>query len=523
MKSCRQLLFSLLVLLTFLSFERESTAQTFTTLYTFSATNYLGVNSDGANPEAGLVFSGNTLYGTAFDGGNSGNGTVFGIETNGMNFTPMHSFAASVPYPIYYESVTGIAYTNADGIGPASELLLSGNTLYGSTTSGGPLLFPATQYASPMPINGGSLFAVNLDDTFKTLYFFQQLDCQFYGALILSGTNLLGTTTSGGNYGCGTVFSIDTQGTDLATLYTFSGSSVTNDGANDGADPQTGVVASGNYIYGTTCYAVYGSTDFVDNGGTVFAINLINSNYQMLHAFSYPAFNNNYTNSDGAFPYAGLVLSSNRLYGVTDRGGPNGSGTIYTVNTDGLGFTNLYFFSPLVVDAVSGLSTNVDGAVSFSKLVLSGNTLYGTTTVGGTAGNGTVFAVHTDGTGFNTLHNFTAGGINSLGIYTNSDGANPQAGLTLAGNALYGTTENGGTNGMGTVFSFSLGPVSPSAPQLSINRSGNNLILTWPANVTGYTLQSTTNLLSPVWTMVAGQFAVTNHISGVRQFFRLSQ
>ena len=56
---------------------------------------------------------------------------------------------------------------------------------------------------------------------------------------------------------------------------------------------------------------------------------------------------------------------------------------------------------------------------------------------GGSSGNGTVFAVNTDGTGFTNLHSFTAGV--DLQLYTNSDGAYPYAGLILSGNTLYGT------------------------------------------------------------------------------------
>jgi uncharacterized repeat protein (TIGR03803 family) len=58
------------------------TAQTFTTLYSFTATSgpYPSINSDGANPAAGLVLSGNTLYGTASAGGGSGLGTVFAVN-----------------------------------------------------------------------------------------------------------------------------------------------------------------------------------------------------------------------------------------------------------------------------------------------------------------------------------------------------------------------------------------------------------------------------------------------------------
>jgi hypothetical protein len=58
-------------------------------------------------------------------------------------------------------------------------------------------------------------------------------------------------------------------------------------------------------------------------------------------------------------------------------------------------------------------------------------------------------------------------------------------------------------------------------PQLAIIASGTNVIVTWPTNETGFTLQSSTSLVSPVWSSISGQFAVTNPISGSQQFFRL--
>src|SRR5437879_10202955 len=63
------------------------TAQTFTTLHSFTA-RYdplcdCTTNSDGATPYAGLTLSGNTLYGTAMDGGCSGGGTVFAVNNDG--------------------------------------------------------------------------------------------------------------------------------------------------------------------------------------------------------------------------------------------------------------------------------------------------------------------------------------------------------------------------------------------------------------------------------------------------------
>ncbi len=117
------------------------------------------------------------------------------------------------------------------------------------------------------------------------------------------------------------------------------------------------------------------------------------------------------TNSDGEYPN-GLILSGNTLYGTARVGGSSDNGTVFAVNTDGTGFTTLHSFTG-----------GSDGAFLVTGLILSGNTLYGTTGDGGSSGAGTVFAVNTDGTGFTTLHSFTA-----LGVFTdtNSDGAYPK-------------------------------------------------------------------------------------------------
>lgn len=157
-------------------------------------------------------------------------------------------------------------------------------------------------------------------------------------------------------------------------------------------------------------------------------------------------------------------------------------------------------------------------------MILSGNTLYGTTRYGGGSGNGTVFAVNNNGNGFTNLHSFTA--VFSPND-TNSDGANPETGLIISGNTLCGTAYLGGTNGEGTVFSLTV----PGPPLLTLILSGSNVILTWPTNTTGLTLQSTTNLVSsafwitnsPEPVIVNGLNTVTNPISGIQEFFRLSQ
>src|SRR6266852_541863 len=63
-------------------------------------------------------------------------------------------------------------------------------------------------------------------------------------------------------------------------------------------------------------------------------------------------------------------------------------------------------------------------------------------------------AGHATAQAFTVLHSFTATSTNSSGIYTNSEGADPNGGLirNSSGNTLYGTAEGGGSLGAGTVF-----------------------------------------------------------------------
>jgi len=102
-----------------------ATAQTFTTLHSFTAssTNSSGVytNSDGRVLSGGLVISGNRLYGTAPSGGSGGSGTVFAVNTDGTGFSTLYTFSAIPSSP---------PLINSDGAYPNAGLILSGNTLY---------------------------------------------------------------------------------------------------------------------------------------------------------------------------------------------------------------------------------------------------------------------------------------------------------------------------------------------------------------------------------------------------------
>ena len=204
----------------------------------------------------------------------------------------------------------------------------------------------------------------------------------------------------------------------FTTLYTFTNGS-------DGNRP-SGLVLSGNTLYGAT---ELGGPATV---GTVFALGTNGTNFAVLYTFT--------NGSDGAEPLGDLILSGNLLYGTALYSGILGFGTVFAINTNGTGFNPLYSF---------GANIGSDGGNPAAGVILSGNTLYGTTYQGGSLVNGvrdgTVFAVNTNGTGYTDLYSFSAGTLNSSGTYTNSDGSNPEAGLLLSGMTLYGTTQSGGT------------------------------------------------------------------------------
>lgn len=253
--------------------------------------------------------------------------------------------------------------------------------------------------------------------------------------LIQSGSSLYGTASGGGSSGNGTVFRIDTDGTGFTNLHSFS--------YGDGNSPYAGLILSDNTLFGTV--PVGGSS----GQGAVFKINTDGTGFTNLHSFTAVS-GPPKTNSDGSYPLSGLILSSNSLYGTAQEGGSSGVGTVFAVNMDGSGFTNLHSFT-----ATSGPypGTNSDGAYPVAGLVLSGNTLYGTASGGGSSGNGTVFKVNTDGTGFANLHSFPA---TSGNFSTNSDGSSPRAGLILSSNTLFGTAILGGSSGHGTVFKVNM-------------------------------------------------------------------
>jgi uncharacterized repeat protein (TIGR03803 family) len=376
----------------------------------------IGAREDGFDMDK-LVFG---TSGTAFTVADLDRGTAPGPATNafpGPDGIALHRFN-----PVN----NGL---NLDGANPAAGLALSGGVLIGTTLNGG------SQGA-------GTAFYMSLDGTNFSAFdsFANKPEAgNPEGNLTVSGSGFFGTSFGGGNNGVGTVFAGQTNGSVslIRSFATVSADDATNSG---GASPSALLAVSGNTLYGTT------TGGGASANGTVFSLTTNGSTFSVLHNFS--ALDSvTGTNTDGAVPWGGLILSGSTLYGTASAGGDGGNGVVFSVNTSGGSFTTLHSFTPM--DTLT--ATNTDGAIPFGGLVLSNNTLYGTTTSGGEGGSGTIYSIGTDGLGFTLLHHFAP---TDAATGTNSDGASPVAALTLAGGVLYGTAPAGGAAANGAVFSI---------------------------------------------------------------------
>ncbi len=240
-----------------------------------------------------------------------------------------------------------------------------------------------------------------------------------YGNLASDGSALYGTTSTGGSSSAGTAFSINADGTNYQVLHSF-------DAGDGGGTPMAGLTLVGNTLFGTASVGG-GANRF----GVLFSMSTNGSNFQVLHAFAGQTV---LQGTDGATPQAGLIVVGSTLYGTTTAGGSGGSGegTAFSIHTDGSNYQVIHSFT-------GGTS---DGIAPDAELTVVGSVLYGTTTMGGTANDGTVFAMNLDGSNFHVVHSFSGG---------TTDGSDPEAGLFAIGTTLYGTTLAGG-NGTGTVF-----------------------------------------------------------------------
>jgi uncharacterized repeat protein (TIGR03803 family) len=318
-------------------------AQEFSVLHAFSG-------GDGSSPSGALVQGpdGN-FYGTTQLGGESGQGTVFGMDAAG-NIVMQHELGG------------------AEGADPFAPLFLGADgQLYGTTALGG-----------PGGLDGkGTIFSFSLDGAYRPLHFFSVADGARPQTGLTQGSDgwFYGATSSGGAWGKGAVFAISPQG-EYRLLHQFSGS--------DGDMPLGELVEGGDgWLYGTT------TSGGSQNGGAVYRVSSA-GDFALLHGFGYDP-------PMGNAPRGALVLGADgALYGTTEFGGEYDYGTIFRLTRDGV-FTSLRSLCLREgTNPLAGLVLGNDGR------------LYGTTSAGGPHGGGTIFAAASTGN-LSVLHAFTGG------------------------------------------------------------------------------------------------------------------
>jgi uncharacterized repeat protein (TIGR03803 family) len=490
--------------------------------------------------------------------------------TVAYNFSPATNY---VPF---------LGYTNQDGAFCTANLIQDGSgRLYGVAPSGG-------------SFGGGTVFSTRPEGgDFAVLHTFSLLSSrsgmsnsdgnQPTGLILGRDGWLYGTTGQGGTNGFGTIFKLSTDGLSFTNIHNFA--------VNDGENPQGGLVQGPDgTLYGT---AENGGSN---GSGTVFSLNPDGSGFAVLYNFTALTAG---TNVDGTQPCSGLILGSDgTLHGVARYGGPSGSvrafgpspigsGTLFSLRTNGAGFTVIHAFTRFSGDVLQ--PTNGDGASPTAALLLGHDgRLYGAAPEAGPGGSGILFRLERDGSNFTLLHAFDyapplgfpdasyglypygsliqgsdgllygaaySGGYFPSGGYfagtlyrlnpdgsglallhsfgeedpltdTNADGANPFGTLLQANDGrFYGLTSAAGINGSGTLFSFSPPVV------LQVSTSNNFVILTWPASATNFVAEtSETAGAGSVWTpltnttvTISNNFSLALSANSSAAYFRLHQ
>ncbi|MBK8706447.1 MAG: hypothetical protein IPN33_24695 [Saprospiraceae bacterium] len=309
-------------------------------------------------------------------------GSIFSMDTDGNELIKLFEFERSPEAP-YAPLIEG-----PDGF------------LYGTTRSGG-------------RFEAGTIYRLHSDGSgYTVLHSFNYTNGAnpYAGITIGADGFFYGTTESGGSSGYGTIYRLHSDGSGYTVLHSFNNT--------NGSSPSAGITIGGDgFLYGTTRFG--GSF----GAGTIYRLQSDGSGYTVLHSFN---------NTNGAYPSAGITIGADGfLYGTTESGGSAGYGTIYRLQSNGSGYTVLHSFN------------NTNGAYPFAGITIgTDGFLYGTTLFGGSAGYGTIYRLHSDGSDYTVLHSFNS-----------ANGAGPYSGITIGADGfLYGTTRSGGSFEAGTIY-----------------------------------------------------------------------
>jgi uncharacterized repeat protein (TIGR03803 family) len=350
------------------------------------------------SPNSQLLFVNDELYGTTFNAVYPTSSTVFRISTDGREKTMYQSVPSAERFnpsgdlseldgTFYSVSFYGgtkatrdaygtgkggiltfnkqgkehvlYAFKGApDGTAPSGGLINVNGTLYGTTSWGG----SRCPNGPPGGFSGcGTVYSISPSGDERVLYSFGggEGGAQPNGSLINVDGTLYGTTFLGGGAncsfgrgeGCGTVFSISTNGKETV-LYRFASCC-----GGDGAQPNGRLLNVNGTLYGTTHFGGRGDPGL----GTVYSITRSGAE-RILYAFR--------GTSDGFYPSA-LIELNDKLYGTTEGGGDSTCGTLYSL-------TWFNSSAPAAKHILHSFACGSDGAVPESLTNVHG-VLYGTT------------------------------------------------------------------------------------------------------------------------------------------------
>jgi uncharacterized repeat protein (TIGR03803 family) len=197
-----------------------------------------------------------TLFGTAGGGGTKDMGTIFRLNPDGSGFQVMHDFAGA---PSDGNSTQSGLILGADG-------MLYGDTIWGGTH------------------DAGTVFRIKTDGSgYEVLHNFNATNGAYYKSALVQGVDgmLYGTTIGGGSVGqVGVVFKLSTNGSDFSVIHGFSTV------AYQSVNPSSLIQGPDGALYGTTQYGGITNPVSTYGMGTVFKLNTDGSNYTVLYEFS---------------------------------------------------------------------------------------------------------------------------------------------------------------------------------------------------------------------------------------------
>ena len=226
----------------------------------------------------------------------------------------------------------------------------------------------------------GNIFSVDVaNNSMQTEYdFFMFEGSSYKGTLIEFNNKLYGVTSQGNGHFTGVIYSYDLSSGNYEQHYQFNN-------ATNGSGPRAGMILVNNKLYGTT----YGGGVNLD--GVIFEFDPATNQYTKLHDFD---------NTNGKGPLGALLHASNGLlYGMTQYGGANADGVVFSYNLSTSTFTKL-----------QDLVASTTGERPSGALMQASNgLLYGLTEFGGSNSQGTMFTFNTNTNNFSVIHHFASG------------------------------------------------------------------------------------------------------------------